>query len=109
MEASLPKGLIFAWGVALTVGALLTLVGSFSNQKLKGLLVEQIGLALVGVAAVLYACVALVTLGFSSGAGVPAAIVGAFGLSCLWRWVQIQRFIKSVADAAEAYRKREQM
>ena len=54
MEAALPSSILYVWGACLTIGAGLTLIGSFRNSRIKWLLIEQVGLALVGAAAILY-------------------------------------------------------
>lgn len=106
LEAALPLHIVYLWSGAISLGALLTLAGMFFRTKVSGLLTEQLGLVLVGVACLFYAGIAIVTLGATSGAAVPAGIVFACGVACLWRWRQIQTFLKLVALVAASERER---
>lgn len=88
-----------AWGAGLTVGAVVCLLGVLMTRpnpravtvSVTGMVIEQVGLVMVGGACLVYAAALVGYVG--RGAGVSAAIVLAYGASCLWRWHQIQRLL----------------
>lgn len=94
IEALLPGWIAVAWGLSLTVGAVLGLVGSFWPRRnyATALTVERIGLDITGPAALLYAVVILVYGGW--GSTVAAAITVGFGVSCLVRAGDIGTIIR---------------
>ena len=100
LEAALPQNIVFLWAAAISLGAILCLLGTFFHARVNGLLTEQLGLVMVGVACLFYAGVAFLTLGISAGVSVPSGIIAACGVACLWRWRQIQQFLKLVALVA---------
>lgn len=99
INEALPHWAVDVWGAGLAGGAIVALVGIGWSNRVTGLILEQVGLVAVGCATLVYAAGALVTVGVT--ALVPAGIVAAFGLSCLWRWLQIQRDLNRVRKAVE--------
>jgi hypothetical protein len=100
LEAALNPTLVYIWAACISLGAVLCLLGTFFQARVNGLLTEQLGLVLVGVACLFYSGIAFVTLGTTSGVSVPSGIIAACGIACLWRWRQIQQFLKLVALVA---------
>ena len=88
------------WGGGLAVGAVIALLGIFLTRphprstkvSVVGLVTEQVGLVMVAGACMVYTAAVLVQVwpaGFYS-----AAVVFCYGMSCLWRWLQIQRLMR---------------
>lgn len=100
IEAALPPIGGFLWSLILTVGSIVALAGTYWKDRATGLILEQLGLAFVGVAAFIYTGVALSVVGLS--AAIPAAIIAGFGAACLKRW----RDLQSVIDAVHEEEKR---
>lgn len=94
IRAVLPPVVAFIWALTLCVGSLVALVGVWWKERATGLIMEQLGLACVGVVCIIYFVVALVAVGWSTT--IPMGIVLGFGLSCLWRWRDLQRSINEV-------------
>jgi len=93
VEASLPGWMAAAWGCCLTLGAILTLVGSYWRRDwLDALTIERIGLTGVGGGAFLYGLIILAQ--FSWGGVLAGFIVLGFGLACLSRSRDIGKVIK---------------
>lgn len=88
-----------AWGGGLAIGGAIALLGIYLTRprphatkiSVTGLVVEQVGLVVVGGACLVYAAAVLLYFGLQ-GVG-PAGIVLAYGVSCGWRWLQIQRLM----------------
>lgn len=99
IEAAMPHWGVRVWGAGLALGAVVALLGVLKTRpdskartvSVTGLVLEQVGLVMVASSTLLYVVVALVYVGVS--AIVPIGIVAAYGISCLMRWVQIQRAI----------------
>lgn len=81
---------IVVWGLFLVIGSGCTLLGTF-NQSVNGILLEQTGSVAVGFACLIYAAAIRAQVGVAGS--VPAGIVLAFGIACLWRWGQLQGLI----------------
>lgn len=96
IEAALPSWGAFLWSLTLVVGSGSALVGIYLRDRATGLIVEQLGLAFVGVAAVVYSGIILYVIGV--GALFSAGITFAFGVSCLVRWRDIQNIIDAVHE-----------
>lgn len=94
IEHAMPGWLQLAWSVTLTLGAANALGGIYLPRRDIGLIMEQLGLALVGTAAVIYFIVAIVDNGVD--ALQPLAIVGGFGAACLKRAWDIQSQVDRV-------------
>lgn len=90
LQAVLPEWGVATWGVLLAGGSAVTLVG-MAFQSLAGILVEQIGSVVVGVATLFYSSLAFWVVGWSAVQVV--GIVAAWGLACFVRWVQLQALI----------------
>jgi len=100
INATLPAWLAFSWSVALAAGAGIALVGVFLLNRPIGIILEQLGLGIFGIASVVYTAAALKSLGLA--ALQPAGIVAGFGAACLWRYFQLQ----GVLNRAQAEQKR---
>jgi hypothetical protein len=95
ITAALPPFIVTTWSAVLVAGCAIAIFGIWWHERALGLILEQLGLAMVGVACVVYSGVALASVGIS--ASIPAGIIFAFGASCLVRWRQIQRTIDEVS------------
>ncbi len=104
ITALLPPVLVLAWSFVLVAGCGVALAGVWWRSRAIGLILEQLGLAFVGVACLVYSSVALISLGLN--ASIPIGIVAAFGVSCLVRWRQIQRTIDFVYGEEKRQRRR---
>lgn len=100
LESALPVPFVYGWALFLTVGSAVALVGTAWRNRFVGVLIEQVGLVGVGLAAVLYGGV-LEVVASQQGGGVSASIVLGFGLACLWRWWQLQKYVKAVVALVE--------
>lgn len=89
----------FLWNLSITAGSALALVGIYWKDRIWGLIGEQLGLALVGVACLVYTVVVLASTGWS--ALFPAAIVAGFGASCIRRYFQIQQTFNQISRAEQ--------
>ena len=101
VEDSVPGWASIAWGLGLLIGPVTVFVGIMwlARHRASGILVEQAGQVITGGVALFYA----VALGVSAGAEatLPVSIVLAFSLARLWRWVQLERIIRSAQDRAD--------
>lgn len=103
MSRQLPGWPARAWAIALTVGCLTALVGlvwprpAFPFVSPTALGMEQVGLTIVGVAAVLYAVAALFNVGWS--ALVPAGVIVGFGFACFAQCWKIDRVLRQSRPA----------
>lgn len=94
VTALVPPWLADAWGVLLTVGAVITLTGVFWRHQVTGLLIEAVGRTMFAPAALAYA-VAIAAAAGTDGALAAAPFVG-FAASCGWRIRQILRSVTEV-------------
>jgi len=92
LEAVLPRWGVILWGILLSVGSVITLLG-MARQTVNGIITEQVGSVMVGVTTVYWAVLAIRILG--SSALQDVTIILAWGLACLWRWGQLQALINS--------------
>lgn len=83
----LPRWTVLVWGILLTLGSLVTLVG-MASQTIWGIITEQVGCVTVAATTIFYAGVVLAEFGLNSMQG--TGVVLAWGLSCGVRWVQLQ-------------------
>lgn len=97
IEDQLDAAWVVIWGIMLTIGALTTLVGTL-KPNVDGIILEQIGSVAVGGATLLYAGAIVAQVGVAGS--VPAAIIIGFGLSCFWRFGQLQALINQAEQAA---------
>jgi hypothetical protein len=105
IAAQLDRVWVVIWGVMLTVGALTTLIGTVKTD-VNGIILEQIGSVAVGGATIVYAGAILVQIRWSGS--VPAAIVLGWGLSCFWRWGQLQALLHKAEQVATEAKERQQ-
>jgi hypothetical protein len=94
IEAALPTWGVFAWQSILAFGSVGSLLGIFWRDRATGLIMEQLGMAFVGVASVIYSASVWAIAG--PGAAIPGGIILGFGIACLIRWRDIQRTINAV-------------
>lgn len=92
LHAVLPSWAVLLWSLSLVLGSAVAL-GGMAFQSINGIIVEQVGSVTVGVAALFYAGVVLWVAG--PVAISSAGIIGAWGIACLFRWVQLQVLINS--------------
>lgn len=92
LEEELPVWGIAVWGALLLVGSVVTLAG-MARQTNGGIIAEQIGSAVVGVATLFYIGVAILALRWDA-VSMPFGLVLGWGLSCFWRWGQLQSLIQ---------------
>lgn len=95
---ALPPLAQFLWALILCLGSTGALVGIWWHNRATGLVVEQLGLALVGITSLIYVVVAL----FVTGLSIPIGIVFGFGASCLKRWWDLQGVINEVSAEGDA-------
>ena len=95
IEEALPRWGVYAWGTALGLGALATLIGLYlqpSDARLvAGVLFEQVGVASLGSAAILYSAAVAGAAGWSGA--FPAGVTFGFGVACIYRYIQLQRHV----------------
>lgn len=87
LEALLPRWGVFTWGALLALGSAVTLIG-MAFQSVNGIVLEQIGSAMVGATTVFYSSLVFMVVGVSAIQSV--GIIMAWGLACFVRWVQLQ-------------------
>ncbi len=97
IEEQLDPAWVVIWGVMLTAGALTTLIGTL-KPNVNGIILEQIGSVAVGGASAIYGGAIFAQVGIAGS--VPAAIILGFGISCFWRWGQLQALIRTAEHAA---------
>ena len=97
IESLVSPTLTTAWGVVLLVGAVLALGGGMSRASSNAIIIQQVGLGLVGTAAPLYSLAVFVSVGPS--ATFPGLTTLAFGLAC---WVRFWQLQKDINDAVHA-------
>lgn len=101
INAQLDLPMIIAWGVMLSGGALLSLVGSL-RQTINGIITEQVGSVALGFACLIYAGAVWLTVRWA-GAVLICLIIGLSGAS-FWRWGQLQAFLHQTEKLAREIR-----
>lgn len=91
LEALLPRWGVIVWGVLLTLGSAVTLLGMVF-QTSSGIILEQIGSVTVGATTIFYSTLAIWVVGPSALSAV--GIIFAWGISCFVRWWQLQMLIR---------------
>lgn len=91
LEATIPEWGILLWSVGLGVGSLLALAG-LTKDSINGIIVEQVGSAMVAAATLFYSGIAFWVIGGS--AGQPVTIVLGWGVACAIRWLQLQLLLR---------------
>lgn len=100
IESELPDWLAAAWNSVLLVGSTITLLGSYWPKGIAtALTLERAGLALVGSASLVYTAVIIFDSGWTRL--LAAAIIAAFGLSCLRRSRDIGHVITTAIKVAK--------
>lgn len=97
IEEQLDAVWVVVWGVMLAGGSLVTLIGALKTD-VNGIILEQVGSVALGAASVLYGGAILVMVGLNGS--VPAAFVLGWGLSCFWRWGQLQALMVTAERVA---------
>lgn len=92
LEAVLPMWAVFAWGILLSLGSAVTLVG-MAFQSVNGIIAEQIGSVTVAATTIFYSGIALWFAG--SEVVQTVGIILAWGVACIIRWIQLQILIHS--------------
>lgn len=92
---------LIVWGVLLSAGSLVTLVG-MARQSVNGILFEQVGSIAVGVACLIYATAIWFAVKWVGS--VPMVIILGWGASCFWRWWQLQRLMISTEQIVSEIR-----
>ena len=93
LSALLPEWGLTLWSMCLVLGSATTLIGMLF-QSVNGIITEQIGSVMVGVATIFYATIALWFAGVDAIQTV--GIILAWGLACLIRWAQLQALLKDI-------------
>lgn len=98
-EQLIPGSAVWAWYLCLAVGAGVALIGVYLPQTtivglFKSLIVERAGLLLLGASCALYE---LALILFSTHTPGTLAVIGGFGLACLFRFGQAVRDIRRLA------------
>lgn len=101
LEALMPAWAVLAWGILLSSGSAVTLVG-MAFQSINGIITEQVGSVMVAATTTFYSVIAFWQIGLGALQGV--GIILAWGLSCGLRWVQLQSLIR---DAIGRQQKRD--
>lgn len=86
------------WGVGLSGGAGLALVGIAWRERITGIILEQIGLVATGLASLFYVLCIVLVVGKAGVSG--AAVIGGFGVACLWQWWQLERLLARIKQIA---------
>lgn len=92
---------IIAWGVMLSGGSLLTLLGAM-RQTVNGVILEQVGSVALGFACVIYAGAIWAAVRWVGS--VPMGIVLGLGIASFWRWGQLQAYLTSTEKLAQELR-----
>jgi hypothetical protein len=87
LESLLPHWGLAVWGLTLTLGSAVTLLG-MTKQTVNGIITEQIGSVMVGAATIFYSGIVLWVVGATALQSM--GIVLAWGIACLMRWGQLQ-------------------
>lgn len=101
LEAKLDPPWVLAWGIMLSGGALLALVGGL-RQTVNGIIVEQVGSVALGFACLMYATAIWIAVHLAGT--VPIALVLGFGGASFWRWFQLYLYMNKVERIAKATR-----
>lgn len=89
---------IVAWGIMLTGGSLLTLVGMM-RQTVNGVIAEQVGSVALGFACVIFA---FAIYGYVRWEGaVTMLLVFGLGISCWWRFGQLVAYLNGIERLAQ--------
>lgn len=99
--SQLDDPLIVAWGVMLTGGALVTLIGAM-RQTVNGIIAEQVGSVSLGFACIIFAGA---IYGYTRWSGsIVMLLVFGLGLASLWRYGQLRAYLRDVEALAQEVR-----
>ena len=90
LREAMPDWGVYAWGALLVLGSAIALIGMWI-QSVNGIITEQVGSAMVSVAALFYSILMVIIAG--DQALVSAGIVFAWGIACALRYFQLQILI----------------
>jgi hypothetical protein len=99
----IPGWAVTVWEWLLFLSALTTMIGTRWRDRAHGLILEQLGLATLGLVILFFTVGLFVANGWD--ALLAGGLVAGFGLSCLRRWHDIQQVLDQV-HAEEQKRKR---
>lgn len=102
LRAAMPDWAVLIWAILLIVGSAVAVIG-MAFRGVGGVITEQIGNMTVAVTTIFYATLAVYIVGAS--AIFVAGIIGAWGLACFIRWVQLQMLIDSAYRTEKHSRK----
>jgi hypothetical protein len=88
----IPNIIIRLWGLSLVLGCIITLLGMSKNDKLWGVLTEQIGSVAVASTSLFYATAVLIVAG-KDGITAAGFIIG-WALSCFYRYWQLEHIVR---------------
>lgn len=94
LEAAIPSWAVTSWSAVLCLGSIIAM-GGMVRQTANGVIAEQIGSVMVGVAAIFYPVIAVATVGWSVVQVV--GVIFAWGVACLWRWGQLQALLRDAS------------
>lgn len=102
IEEALPDVIPVIWSWVLLLGAACALIGIYWRDRATGLILEQLGLAFVGLASIVYsASIAWETtdaVDLRQDALIAAAVMLGFGTSCVRRYFQIQQTLDATYE-----------
>ncbi len=102
IRAALPEWAQLVWGILLSVGALVSLIGISISNRPAGIQLEQVGLIATGSMCWTYATAILV---FNSRGGFSAAcLLVLIGAACFRQWKRLENFIRHAINLGEARR-----
>lgn len=100
-DADLDQVWIVIWGVMLSGGAALTLVGAL-RQTVAGVIAEQVGSVALGFACLVFAAAIYGAVHWAGS--VTMLLVLGFGVASLWRFGQLVAYLKAVEHLAQEIR-----
>jgi len=103
--AFVPHVVAAAWAWVVFIGAGVALLSVFFKNRGTGLIMEQLGLAFTGLACIFYG-LAVGYFTYPRGGLISAGIICGFGISCLVRCWQIQKYLDSIHSIAKKVRRR---
>lgn len=106
LESLMPRWGVVVWGVCLGLGSLLALVG-LARDTDWGIVTEQVGCVMVGVATIFYSILGLYVLGPQASSVI--SIVLGWGLACILRWYQLQLLIHDTVEERQTQRIQEHL
>jgi hypothetical protein len=101
ISAQLAAPAVVAWGVMLSGGALLTLIGT-ARQSVNGVIAEQVGSVALAFACLIYAGAIWASVRWLGA--VPIALVLGLGLASGLRYFQLRAYLRAVQHLAKVIR-----